>query len=253
MTTPNLNGRTAIITGGSRGIGLAIAQRLALAGANIVLTSRKQESADEAAEQVGGNAIGVAAHAVDEEAARQCVDLTLDRFGSIDILVNNAGTNPAYGPLIDQDHARFAKTFEVNLWAPLLWTSLAAKAWMVEHGGAIVHTASIGGMHQSPNMGMYNATKAALIHVTKQLALELSPRVRVNAICPGVVRTKLAEALWKDNEAFVSQRTALGRIGETPDVAAAVAFLVSDEASWITGDTLVIDGGQVLGNAAEFR
>ena len=250
MTTPNLNGRTAIITGGSRGIGLAIAQRLALAGANIVLTSRKQESADEAAEQVGGNAIGVAAHAVDEEAARQCVDLTLDRFGSIDILVNNAGTNPAYGPLIDQDHARFAKTFEVNLWAPLLWTSLAAKAWMVEHGGAIVHTASIGGMHQSPNMGMYNATKAALIHVTKQLALELSPRVRVNAICPGVVRTKLAEALWKDNEEFVSQRTALGRIGETPDVAAAVAFLVSDEASWITGDTLVIDGGQVLGNAA---
>jgi hypothetical protein len=190
---------------------------------------------------------------VDEEAARQCVDLTLDRFGSIDILVNNAGTNPAYGPLIDQDHARFAKTFDVNLWAPLLWTSLAAKAWMVEHGGTIVHTASIGGMHQSPNMGMYNATKAALIHVTKQLALELSPRVRVNAICPGVVRTKLAEALWKDNEGFVSQRTALGRIGETPDVAAAVAFLVSDEASWITGDTLVIDGGQILGNAGEFR
>ena len=124
---------------------------------------------------------------------------------------------------------------------------------MVEHGGAIVHTASIGGMHQSPNMGMYNATKAALIHVTKQLALELSPRVRVNAICPGVVRTKLAEALWKDNEGLVAQRTALGRIGETPDVAAAVAFLVSDDASWITGDTLVIDGGQVLGNAAEFR
>ena len=253
MTTPNLNGRTAIITGGSRGIGLAIAQRLALEGANIVLTSRKQESADEAAEQVGGNTIGVAAHAVDEDAARQCVDLTLDRFGSIDILVNNAGTNPAYGPLIDQDHVRFAKTFDVNLWAPLLWTSLAAKAWMVEHGGAIVNTASIGGVHQSPNMGMYNATKAALIHVTKQLALELSPRVRVNAICPGVVRTKLAEALWKGKEQFVSQRTALGRIGETPDVAAAVAFLVSDEASWITGDTLVIDGGQVLGNAAEFR
>jgi NAD(P)-dependent dehydrogenase (short-subunit alcohol dehydrogenase family) len=253
VTTPNLKGRTAIITGGSRGIGLAIAQRLALEGANIVLTSRKQESADEAAEQVGGNAIGVAAHAVDEAAARQCIDLTLDRCGSVDILVNNAGTNPAYGPLIDQDHDRFAKTFEVNLWAPLLWTSLAAKAWMVEHGGAIVNTASIGGMHQSPNMGMYNATKAALIHVTKQLALELSPRVRVNAICPGVVRTKLAEALWKGKEQFVSQRTALGRIGETPDVAAAVAFLVSDQASWITGDTLVIDGGQVLGNAGEFR
>jgi NAD(P)-dependent dehydrogenase (short-subunit alcohol dehydrogenase family) len=253
MTTQNLTGRTAIITGASRGIGLAIAQRLAADGANVVLTARKQESADAAAKQVGERAIGVAAHAVDEDAAKHCVGLTLDRFGSIDILVNNAGTNPAYGPLIDQDHARFAKTFEVNLWAPLLWTSLAVKAWMGEHGGTVVNTASIGGMHQSPNMGMYNATKAALIHVTKQLALELSPGVRVNAICPGVVRTKLAEALWKENEGAVSAATALGRIGEPSDVAAAVAFLVSDEASWITGDTLVLDGGQVLGNAAGFR
>jgi NAD(P)-dependent dehydrogenase (short-subunit alcohol dehydrogenase family) len=253
MTTQNLTGRTAIITGASRGIGLAIAQRLAADGANVVLTARKQESADAAAKQVGERAIGVAAHAVDEDAAKHCVGLTLDRFGSIDILVNNAGTNPAYGPLIDQDHARFAKTFEVNLWAPLLWTSLAVKAWMGEHGGTVVNTASIGGMHQSPNMGMYNATKAALIHVTKQLALELSPRVRVNAICPGVVRTKLAEALWKENEGAVSAATALGRIGEPADVAAAVAFLVSDEASWITGDTMVLDGGQVLGNAAGFR
>jgi len=249
----DFDGRTAIITGGSRGIGLAIAQRLAQGGANIVLTSRKQESADAAAEQVGGNAIGVAAHAVDEDAARHCVDLTLDRFGSIDILVNNAGTNPAYGPLIDQDHARFAKTFDVNLWAPLLWTSLAAKAWMREHGGAIVNTASIGGMHQAPNMGMYNATKAALIHVTKQLALELSPKVRVNAIAPGVVRTKLAEALWKDHEDLVAAGTALGRIGEPPDVAAAAAFLVSDESSWITGETLVLDGGRLLGDPAGFR
>jgi NAD(P)-dependent dehydrogenase (short-subunit alcohol dehydrogenase family) len=253
MTSTQFSGRTAIVTGGSRGIGLAIAQRLAADGANVVLTSRKRESADAAAEQVGGNAIGVAAHATDEDAARRCVELTLDRFGGIDILVNNAGTNPAYGPLIEQDHARFAKTFDVNLWAPLLWTSLAVKAWMAEHGGAVVNTASIGGMHQSPQMGMYNATKAALIHVTKQLALELSPRVRVNAICPGVVRTKLAEALWKDHEDAVSGVTALGRIGEPPDVAAAVAFLVSDEASWITGETMVIDGGQLLGNAAGFR
>jgi NAD(P)-dependent dehydrogenase (short-subunit alcohol dehydrogenase family) len=253
MTSPDLSGRTAIITGASRGIGLAIAERLAAAGANVVLTARKQESADAAAEQVGGGAIGVAAHAVDEDAARHCVDLALDRFGSIDILVNNAGTNPAFGPLIEQDHARFTKIFDVNLWAPLLWTSLAVKAWMADHGGAVVNTSSIGGMHQSPAMGLYNATKAALIHVTKQLALELSPGVRVNAICPGVVRTRLAEALWKDHEEAVSGSTALGRIGEPADVAAAVAFLVSDEASWITGDTLVIDGGQVLGNAAEFR
>ena len=248
-----LNGRTAIVTGASRGIGLAIAQRLAELGANVVVTSRKQESADAAAEQVGAGAIGVAAHAVDADAAKRCVDLTVDHFGSVDILVNNAGTNPAYGPLIEQDHARFAKTIEVNLWAPLLWTSLVVKAWMGEHAGTVINTASIGGLHQSPNMGTYNITKAALIHATKQLALELSPRVRVNAICPGVVRTRLAEALWKDHEEALSASTALGRIGEPADVADAVAFLVSDAASWITGETLVIDGGQVLGNAAGFR
>ncbi|HEY9304188.1 MAG TPA: SDR family oxidoreductase, partial [Mycobacterium sp.] len=240
MSSPELGGRTAIVTGASRGIGLAIAQQLATAGANVVVTSRKQDSADAAAKQVGGSAIGVGAHAVDEDAAQRCVEETLERFGSIDILVNNAGTNPAYGPLIEQDHARFAKTFDVNLWAPLLWTSLVVKAWMGEHGGAVINTASIGGLHQSPFMGMYNATKAALIHVTKQLALELSPQVRVNAICPGVVRTRLAEALWKDHEGALSGTTALGRIGEPPDVAAAVAFLVSDQASWITGETMVI-------------
>ncbi|MGH3530828.1 MAG: SDR family oxidoreductase [Mycobacterium sp.] len=253
MTSPDLSGRTAIITGASRGIGLAVAQRLADTGANVVLTSRKQENADAAAAQVGGNALGVAAHAVDEDAARRCVDRTLEHFGSVDILVNNAGTNPAFGPLIDQDHAAFAKIFDVNLWAPLLWTSLTVKAWMGEHGGAVVNTASIGGMAFEANLGLYNTTKAALIHVTKQLALELSPRVRVNAICPGVVRTRLAEALWKDHEQALSAVTALGRIGEPPDVAAAVAFLVSDEASWITGETMVIDGGQILGNAMMFR
>jgi NAD(P)-dependent dehydrogenase (short-subunit alcohol dehydrogenase family) len=253
VTEQHLAGRTAIVTGASRGIGLAIAQGLAAAGANVVLTSRKQEAADAAAAQVSGSALGVAAHAVDEEAAQRCVELTVQHFGSVDILVNNAGTNPAYGPLIEQDHGRFAKTFDVNLWAPLLWTSLAVKAWMGEHGGAVVNTASIGGLHYSPYMGMYNATKAALIHVTKQLALELSPRVRVNAICPGVVRTRLAEALWKEHEQAVSASTALGRIGEPVDVAGAVTFLVSDAASWITGEAMVIDGGQVLGNALGFR
>ena len=149
MTSLDLTGRTAIITGASRGIGLAIAQQLAAAGAHVVLTARRQEAADEAAAQVGDRALGVGAHAVDEDAARRCVDLTLERFGSVDILINNAGTNPAYGPLLEQDHARFAKIFDVNLWAPLMWTSLVVTAWMGEHGGAVVNTASIGGMHQS--------------------------------------------------------------------------------------------------------
>lgn len=255
MTTADLTGRTAIVTGASRGIGLAIAQRLAGAGANVVVTSRKQNSAEAAAAEVGSGAVGVAAHAVEEDQARGCVELAVEKFGGLDILVNNAGTNPAFGPLIDQDHGRFAKLFDVNLWAPLLWTSLAAKASMGTHGGTVVNTASIGGMTSGANMGLYNATKAALIHVTKQLALELSPRIRVNAICPGVVRTRLAEALWKEHEheRAVADATALDRIGEPVDIAAAVEFLVSDAASWITGETLAVDGGQLLGNPTMFR
>jgi NAD(P)-dependent dehydrogenase (short-subunit alcohol dehydrogenase family) len=124
---------------------------------------------------------------------------------------------------------------------------------MGQRGGAVVNISSIGGMAFEANLGLYNTTKAALIHVTKQLALELSPRVRVNAVCPGVVRTRLAEALWKEHEGPLSASIGLGRIGEPIDVAGAVAFLVSDAASWITGETMVIDGGQLLGNAAAFR
>lgn len=253
MTNTNLNGRTAIVTGASRGIGLATAQALATAGANVVLTARTQEAADSGAAQIAGSAVGFGAHAVDEDAARRCVDHAVDQFGSLDILVNNVGTNPAYGPMIDQDHGRFAKTFDVNLWSPLLWTGLATRRWMGEHGGAIVNTASVGGMAFEANIGLYNASKAALIHLTKQLALELSPSIRVNAVAPGVVRTKLAEALWKEHEGAVASATALARIGEPGDVASTIAFLVSNAAAWITGETIVIDGGQILGDASLFR
>jgi NAD(P)-dependent dehydrogenase (short-subunit alcohol dehydrogenase family) len=245
----DLTGRTALVTGASRGIGLATAQSLAAAGASVVLTSRRQEAAKEAAAQVNGTAVGFGAHVTDEDAARRCVEFTIETYGSLDILVNNAGTNPAYGPLIEQDHARFAKTFDINLWAPILWTSLAVRGWMGEHGGAIVNTSSVGGLSVSPGMGVYNATKAGLISLTRQLALELAPKVRVNAVAPAVVRTRLAEVLWRDREELLSTVYPLGRIGEPGDVASAIAFLVSDAASWITGETLVIDGGALLGPA----
>ncbi|TQM25453.1 SDR family oxidoreductase [Nocardia bhagyanarayanae] len=253
MTTIDLSGRTAIVTGASRGIGLAAAQAIAAAGGNVVLTSRSQDSADAAAAQVDGSALGVAAHAVDEDAARRCIDLTLEKFGSVDILVNNAGTNPAYGPVIGQDHARFSKTFDVNLWAPIMWTSLATSAWMGEHGGSVINTASIGGLGFEANLGLYNASKAALIHLTKQMALELSPKIRVNSVAPGVVRTRLAAALWQEHENLLNEQTPLNRIGEPEDIASAIVFLASDAASWMTGETMVIDGGQRLGDATMFR
>jgi NAD(P)-dependent dehydrogenase (short-subunit alcohol dehydrogenase family) len=253
MATPtaDLTGRTAIVTGASRGIGLAIAQALADAGANVVVTSRYQEAADLAADSVAdGKGVGFGAHAVDESAADACVAFAIERFGSLDILVNNAGTNPAFGPLVDTDHTRFAKTMDLNVWAPILWTGLAWRAWMRENGGSVINIASIGGITVSANLGVYHASKAALIHQTRHLAVELGPRVRVNAVAPGVVRTRLAEALWKDNEDNVSAVFPLGRIGEPDDIGPAVAFIASDAASWITGATLVIDGGQMLGNPA---
>jgi NAD(P)-dependent dehydrogenase (short-subunit alcohol dehydrogenase family) len=245
MNGMDLAGKTALVTGASRGIGYATAQCFSELGANVVMTARTQEAADVAAETVCG-AVGFAAHAADEHAARRCIDSTLERFGRLDILVNNAATNAAYGPLVDQSHDAVRKTIDLNLWAPILWSSLAARAWMSAHGGAIVNTASLGGLTTEPNLGIYNASKAALIHLTKQSAVELAPTVRVNAVAPGVVRTKLSEVLWREQEQALSDSLPLGRIGEPEDIGRAIAFLASDAAAWITGQVLVIDGGAIL-------
>ncbi|RLV55332.1 SDR family oxidoreductase [Aeromicrobium phragmitis] len=243
-----LTGRTAVVTGASRGIGLAIAQALHDEGAHVVLTARREEDAAAAATQVGKRALGIGAHVTDEEAARECLERTLDAFGSIDVLVNNAGTNPAFGSLVQQEHSRFAKTLDVNLWGPTLWTQLATQMWMGEHGGSVVHTSSLGAFAVGPNLAVYHASKAALTHLTRHQAQELGPKIRVNAVAPGVVRTRLAEELWKEHEAAVAADTPLGRIGEPEDIGSAVAFLAGATASWITGETLVIDGGQRWGS-----
>jgi NAD(P)-dependent dehydrogenase (short-subunit alcohol dehydrogenase family) len=207
------------------------------------MTSRKRDAIERAAAPLGERAISMAAHVSDEDAARSCVREAVSRF---ERLVNNAGTNPAYGPIVDQDHGVFAKIMDVNVWAPVVWTQIAWHEWMSEKGGAVVNVSSVGGLAIDPLIGLYCGSKAALLHLTRQMAFELAPKMRVNAIAPGLVRTRLAEALWKDQEEAVVEATPLRRIGEPPDIASAVAFLAGPEASWITGETMVVDGGVLL-------
>lgn len=246
-----LAGRTALVTGASRGIGRAIALALAAEGANVVLSSRRQEGVDAVAAEVAERHPGVgvlarAAHVADAEQSAACVDAAVERFGSLDVLVNNAGTNPYFGPLIDIDLARAEKTVQVNQLALLSWTQLAWKASMAERGGVVVNLASIGGLATEPGIGFYNTTKAAVIHLTRQFGAELAPTVRVNAIAPGVVRTHLAKALWENHEDALAAALPLGRIGEPDDIARAAVFLAGDDSSWMTGQTLVVDGGALV-------
>jgi NAD(P)-dependent dehydrogenase (short-subunit alcohol dehydrogenase family) len=241
-----LEGKVALVTGSSRGIGLAIATELAAGGARVMLSSRKADALEAAAAGIDGEVAWAVANAGDPDQAAACVDATLERFGGLDILVNNAATNPYMGPTIDIDLPRLDKTIAVNWRAPLVWSQLAWRAAMQERGGAILNVASIGGLSVEPTIGVYNGTKAALLHLTRTLAAELAPGVRVNAIAPGLVKTDMARALWEPHEASMARTMPLGRLGEPEDIAHAAAFLCSDAASWITGTTLVIDGGALL-------
>jgi len=246
-----LAGKTALVTGASRGIGRAIAFALAGEGANVVLSSRRQESLDAVAAEIvaaypKAKVLAKAAHVGEPEQAQACVAATVAEFGSLDVLVNNAGTNPYYGPLVDIDVPRADKTVQVNQLSIILWTQAAWKASMAEHGGTVLNMASIGGLSSEPGIGYYNATKAAVIHLTRQFAMELAPTTRVNAIAPGVVRTHLARGLWENNEENLNKALPLGRIGEPDDIAKAAVFLAGDDSSWMTGQTLVIDGGATI-------
>lgn len=241
-----LDGKVALVTGASRGIGRAIAAAFAEAGARVMLSSRKEDALKEAASTMTGHVEWFAANAGDEEAAGACIDATVDRLGGLDILVNNAATNPYMGPLVGIDKPRADKTVQVNQWAIVSWTQLAWKAAMEEHGGSIINVASIGGISVEPTIAYYNVTKAAVIHLTKQFANELAPKVRVNALAPGLVKTDFARALWEPAEEQIAQRLPLQRLGEPEDIASAALFLASDKASWLTGHTMVIDGGALI-------
>jgi len=247
-TTIDLSGKTAIVTGASKGIGRAMSAALAAAGANVMLTSRKQDALDEAAGMTGaGDRVGTyAANAGDPDAAQACVAATVERFGGLDILVNNAATNPYAGPILDVDLPRWDKTFQVNVRGPLVWIQAAWQAGMRESGGSVINVASVGGIRNSGFIGVYNVTKAALIHLTKSLAAELGPQVRVNAIAPGLVKTDFARALWESGGDEIGQALPLGRLGVPEDIAGAALFLASDMSAWLTGHTLVVDGGALV-------
>jgi NAD(P)-dependent dehydrogenase (short-subunit alcohol dehydrogenase family) len=242
----DLDGRVALVTGASRGIGRAIAAQLAASGAKVMLSSRKQDALDEAAATMTGEVGTHAANAGDPEQAEACVAATVARFGKVDILVNNAATNPYMGRSIEIDLPRYDKTLKVNLRGPLVWTQLAHRASMAEHGGSVINIASIGGLSVESSIGVYNTTKAALIYLTKTLAAELGPGVRVNAIAPGLVKTDFARALWEEHEEALARRLPTKRLGVPEDIAGTALFLASDLSSWITGQTIVVDGGALV-------
>jgi NAD(P)-dependent dehydrogenase (short-subunit alcohol dehydrogenase family) len=243
-----LKDRVAIVTGASRGIGLGIAAELVRQGARVCVTARGQEALDAAVAELGGPdvAIGVPGKSDDAGHQAEAVARTMEAFGSLDMLVNNTGINPVYGPIADVDPVAAAKILAVNVLAPLAWTRRARDAWMGEHGGSIVNVSSVAGFRPSPGIGMYGVSKAALIRLTTELAVELGPRIRVNAVAPAIVKTKFATVLYEGREEQVAAAYPLRRLGMPEDIAGAVAFLLSDQASWITGQTLVLDGGVTL-------
>ncbi|MDI3330167.1 MAG: SDR family oxidoreductase [Micrococcus sp.] len=239
------NGRTALVTGASRGVGLATARTLVDGGARVVLTARGREGLDAAVAQLGPAAVGVAGK-LDDPAHLEEVAEVVGGLGGLDYLVNNVGINPVFGPMAEMDLGAARKILEVNVLGAFRAARAAVEWGIVERGGAIVNIASIAGISSSPGIGMYGVSKSAVLGLTRQLAAELAPDVRVNAVAPAAVKTDFAKALYEGREDEVSARYPLQRLGVPEDVAGPVAFLLSEAAAWMTGQTLVIDGGASL-------
>jgi 3-oxoacyl-[acyl-carrier protein] reductase len=247
MTSVELSGKVALVTGASRGIGYGVAEALIARGDRVCITGRNEDALKEAVEQLGADrAVYVAGKAHDEDHQAVAVERTMEAFGRVDYLVNNAGTNPVFGPIADLDLNVARKVFETNVVSALGFAQRTWHAWQKDNGGAIVNIASVAGLSPSPFIGAYGVSKAAMINLTVQLAHEFAPRVRVNAIAPAVVKTKFAQALYEGREEEAAAAYPLGRLGVPSDIGGAAAFLTSEQSDWVTGQTLVVDGGIFL-------
>ncbi|MFI0820984.1 SDR family oxidoreductase [Streptomyces sp. NPDC021098] len=241
------SGKAALVTGASRGIGYGIAEAMVARGDRVCITGRNEDALKEAVERLGSDrVIAVPGKAHDEAHQAVAVERAMEAFGRIDYLVNNAGTNPVYSPIADLDLAVIRKVFETNVVSALGFAQQTWKAWQKENGGAIVNITSVAGLSPSPFIAAYGVSKAAMVNLTVQLAHEFAPGVRVNAIAPAVVKTKFATALYEGREEEAAAAYPLGRLGVPEDIGGAAAFLTSEQAAWITGQTLVVDGGIFL-------
>jgi len=245
----DFSGKVVLITGASRGIGESVAKAFCELGAEVVLTSRKQEALDNVCSQVktqGGKACAIACHVGKDEDRKKLVNEVISKFGKIDVLVNNAATNPVFGPALNTDESAWDKIFEVNLKGPFFLSKLVAEKMAEKGGGGIVNVASVAGIKPMMGLGVYSISKAGLLMLTRVLSAELGDKgIRVNAVAPGVIKTKFSEALWKNDfiRQVVEKSSPLGRVGETDDVVGAVVFLASESAKYITGQVIVVDGG----------
>jgi NAD(P)-dependent dehydrogenase (short-subunit alcohol dehydrogenase family) len=247
----SLKDKVAIITGASRGIGLAIAQAYAASGAKLVLASRKQAGLDEAAELIraaGGEVLAVAAHTGDPQAVTSLVARAVEAVGGVDILVNNAGTNPHFGPILSSEDSHWQKTIEVNLLGYFHMVQACVENMKSRGGGKIINVASVAGIHPQPGMGLYSVSKAGVLMLTRVLAAELAEsNIQVNAIAPGFIKTKFSSVLWQTPEIYetVIKEIPQQRMAEAGELAGIAVYLASPASSFTTGAVFVVDGGQL--------
>ncbi len=253
-TLLDVTGRIAIVTGGSRGIGWAIARAYADAGMKVVIASRKQDALDAAADEIraavpDADVTPIAAHNGDKAALQQLVAQTVERCGGLDVLVNNAATNPHFGPILDAEDSHWQKTLEVNVLGNF-WLTQAAVPYMRQRGGGkIINIASVNGLRPGTMQGVYSVTKAAVINMTQTLAMELAgDHIQVNAIAPGLIQTKFAQALWDNPDilAGITAKTPAGRIGQPEDIAGMALYLAAPASNFSTGQVYVVDGGVTI-------